>query len=276
MRTKRNSKCNCFLNTKKNQKNIELFYNYNSRPPFEPDYKIKNYKRKILRCKVCGHFTASHKIKVHEFYKKNYSIISHGDDMRKKFDKLLSLKSKSDNHYRIKRILSKFKNLKAKEIRLLDVGSGLGIFLYQLKKKVNWNLIGIEPDINFVKFSKKINIKVLHSNLKSNTFKKNSFNIITMNKIIEHVKNPVKLLKISKKLLNENGHAYIEVPDGHAASKHKDKKFRQEFNVDHLHVFTKKSLKDCIGLAGLKLITCNNIKEKSGKLTLFAFAKKIT
>ena len=97
-----------------------------------------------------------------------------------------------------------------------------------------------------------------------------------MNKIIEHVKNPVKLLKISIKLLKENGHAYIEVPDGHAASKHKDKKFRQEFNVDHLHVFTKKSLKDCIGLAGLKLITCNNIKEKSGKLTLFAFAKKIT
>ena len=123
--------------------------------------------------------------------------------MRKKFNKLLSLKSKSDNHFRVKRILSKFKNLKTKKIRLLDVGSGLGIFLYQLKKKVSWSLTGIEPDINFVKFSKKIKIKVLHSNLKSNTFKKNSFYIITMNKIIEHVKNPVKLLKITKKLLKK-------------------------------------------------------------------------
>lgn len=276
MRQKKNSKCYCFLDTKKNQKNIELFYNYNSRPIFEPDYKIKNYKRKIMRCKICGHFTASHKIKVHEFYKKNYSIISHGDDMRKKFDKLLSLKSKSDNHYRIKRFLSKFKNLKAKEIRLLDVGSGLGIFLYQLKKKVNWNLIGIEPDINFVKFSKKINIKVLHSNLKSNTFKKNSFNIITMNKIIEHVKNPVKLLKISKRLLKQNEIIYIEVPDGYSASKLKDGKCREEFFVDHLHVFTKKSLRNCVELSGLKLLKIKSLKEKSGKLTLYAFAKKIT
>ena len=88
-----------------------------------------------MRCKVCGHFTANHKIKVHEFYEKNYSIISHGNDLRKKFNKLLSLKSKSDNHHRVRRILSKFKNLKTKEIKLLDVGSGLGIFLYQLKKK---------------------------------------------------------------------------------------------------------------------------------------------
>ena len=229
-----------------------------------------------MRCKICGHFTAKHKIKVSEFYKKNYSLISHGKDMKKKFNKINDLKSKSDNYHRVKRILSYFKNLKKKDINLLDVGSGLSVFLYQLKKKVDWRLVGIEPDINFVNFAKKLSINVIHSNLKSNIFKKKKFNIITMNKIIEHVKDPVKLLKVSKKLLIKNGYIYIEVPDGSAASKHLDNKYREEFFVDHLHIFSKKSLKKSIKLAGLSLLYCKTIKEKSGKLSLYAFAKKIT
>jgi 2-polyprenyl-3-methyl-5-hydroxy-6-metoxy-1,4-benzoquinol methylase len=275
MRLKKILECHCFSNSTKNKKNIELFYDYHSPPPLEPIYKIKNYKRKIMRCKICGHFTAKHEIKVSEFYKKNYSLISHGDDMKKKFNKINNLKSRSDNFHRVERILSYFKDFKKKEIDLLDVGSGLSIFLYQLKKKVNWKLVGVEPDINFVNFAKKLNINVVHSNLKSNIFKNNKFNIITMNKIIEHVKDPVKLLKISKKLLIKNGYVYIEVPDGFAASRHQEGKFREEFFVDHLHVFSKKSLIRSIKLAGLSLLFCKSIKEKSGKLSLYAFAKKI-
>ena len=273
-KSKKNQKCFCFSNLKKKNKNTELFYEYYSAPPLEPNYNIKYYKRKIMKCKFCGHFTAKHKIKVNEFYKKNYSIIAHGKNMIKKFRKINSLKSKSDNHHRVKRILSYFRNYKKKDINLVDVGSGLSIFLYELKKKVNWKLTGLEPDINFVRFAKKIKVNVIHSNLKSNIFKKEKFNIISMNKIIEHVKEPVKLLKISKKLLIQNGYVYIEVPDGYTASKHKKGKFREEFFVDHLHVFTRRSLKKCIELAGLKLLNLKSIKEKSGKYTLFAFAKK--
>ena len=166
MRLKKILKCYCFLNSKKNNKNFQLFYNYQSPPPLEPIYKIKNYKRKIMRCKICGHFKAKHKIKVSEFYKKNYSLISHGNDMKKKFNKINNLKSKSDNYHRVKRILSYFKNLKKKDINLLDVGSGLSVFLYQLKKKVDWRLVGIEPDINFVNFAKKLSINVINLNLK--------------------------------------------------------------------------------------------------------------
>ncbi len=154
MVVKKSIKCSCLSNFKKKNINNELFYNYGSPPPLEPIYNIKDYKRKIMRCKICGHFTASHKIKVSEFYKKNYSIISHGNDMKKKFRKINGLKSKSDNYHRVKRVVSFFKNLKNKNINLLDVGSGLTVFLYQLKKKVDWKLIGIEPDKNFVNFAK--------------------------------------------------------------------------------------------------------------------------
>ena len=67
--------CNC----SKNVKFTELFHHYSVPPPLEPKYGIKKYNRKIFKCKLCGHFRARHKIKVSEFYKKNYSLISHGN-----------------------------------------------------------------------------------------------------------------------------------------------------------------------------------------------------
>tara|TARA_B100001063_G_C16773768_1_gene563531 strand:+ start:1139 stop:1960 length:822 start_codon:yes stop_codon:yes gene_type:complete len=267
--------CKCFKKQKKNIKSLNLYHHYKFPPPLEPDYKIRKYDRKIFKCKLCGHFTASHKINVNEFYKKNYSVISHGEKMKIKFNKILNLKSKSDNYHRIKRFLKYFKKFKKKNLSLLDVGSGLSIFIFGLRKIVKWKLIGVEPDINFVKFAKTLKLKVIHSNLKSGILKNQKFNIISLNKIIEHVKDPVKLLKISYKYLLNDGHIYIEVPDGKRASKDLNGHLREEFFVDHLHVFTQKSLKSCIELSGFKIINLKSIKEKSGKYTLFAFAKKI-
>ena len=82
------------------------------------------------------------------------------------------------------------------------------MFIYGLKKRVKWNLFGIEPDINFVKFSKELNINVMHSNLKSKIFKGKKFDIITLNKVVEHVKDPVKFLKIVNRLLKLNANLY--------------------------------------------------------------------
>ena len=48
---------------------IEL-YNYKKPPPNEPNYNIKNYKRKIIKCSNCNHFYAIHKIDTTKFYKK--------------------------------------------------------------------------------------------------------------------------------------------------------------------------------------------------------------
>lgn len=267
--------CKCFENSRKSVKSLNLYHHYKFPPPLEPDYKIKEYDRKIFKCKFCGHFTANHKINVSEFYKKNYSVVSHGEKLKIKFDKILNLKSKSDNYHRIKRFLKYFKKYKKKNISLLDVGSGLSIFIFGLRKLVSWRLIGIEPDINFVKFAKTLKLKVVHSNLKSGLLKNQKFNIISLNKIIEHVKDPVKLLKIVHEYLLKDGQIYVEVPDGEKASKDFDGHLREEFFVDHLHVFTQKSLRRCIQLSGFKIINLRSIKEKSGKYTLFAFAKKL-
>ena len=62
-----------------------------------------------------------------KIYKESYSNISYGQDIKKKYDFLLSLKKKSDNFQRVKRII-KFLNFKKMKYKILDVGSGFGIF----------------------------------------------------------------------------------------------------------------------------------------------------
>ena len=64
---------------------------------------------------------------------------------------------------------------------------------------------------------------------------------------------------------------YIEVPDVVAAYKGKN---RQEFGLEHFHVFSVSSLDIMINKAGFKTNHINRIQDPSGKYTLYAFAQK--
>lgn len=267
-------KCKC-PGYQKINKSSSLLYSYTKPPKNEPDYKIPAYKRKILKCNICNHCTAVHDIDTKKFYSENYSVISHGKDIESKFKKILNLKKKSDNYFRVKRFLEFFKNNMNAKMKLLDIGSGLSVFLYALSKKVKWDIQGIEPDLNFVNFAtKKLKLSVSRTTLEDKKNKK-KYDIISLNKVIEHVENPLLFLKKINRTLKENGYVYIEVPDGESASRTRGGKNREEFFVDHLHVFSLRSLANCIKYSNFKLLKIDKIQEPSGKLTLFAFAKKL-
>ena len=144
-----------------------------------------------------------------------------------------------------------------------------------MSKKVNWDIEGIEPDLNFVDFAKKkLKLNVSRATLENNKSKK-KYDIISLNKVIEHVKDPILFLKKINKMLKKDGYIYIEVPDADSASQTKNGKHREEFYVDHLHVFSLKSLAKCTKYANFKLLKINKIFEPSGKFTIYAFAKKV-
>ena len=86
---------------------------------------------------------------------------------------------------------------------------------------------------------------------------KKKFDIITLNKVIEHVKNPKALIAKSMKNLKNNGVIYIEVPDEKAKTGGKK---REEFFIDHLHVFSRKSLKMMAKKLNLKIEIIKSIQ----------------
>jgi hypothetical protein len=98
------------------------------------------------------------------------------------------------------------------------------------------------------------------------------FDVVSLNKVIEHSKVPVQMLTKARDFLAPDGLMYIEVPDAECALEEGPE--REEFTIDHPHVFSISSLSICVERAGLKLISMERLKEASTKYTLRAFVTK--
>ena len=257
--------CSC-KNSKKNK-----IFSYDKPPLLELNYKFKSkYKRYYYQCSKCKHMFGNCKMYLgNSFYKGNYFNTTYQNrnklDKRFNFVKNLS-KAKSDNKNRVLRI-NKFFNIK--KLSVLDIGSGIGIFLYEMKKS-GWIVSGIETDKQFVDYSnKKHKLNVYCKNLFK--FKpKKKFDLITFNKVLEHVKNPIKMLKKSKDFLKKDGLIYVELPSIKAK---KNGKNSEEFCIEHLQVFSLQSLKFLINKSGMKPLILKDIIDPSGKYTIYSLAK---
>ena len=266
---------NCKIcNHKKTFKKFE----YLKKPKSEIIYSSINYRlynRAYYKCLRCNHFSGYLKMKINDLYTSDYNKSIYLGKFRENFNKINKLPSKkSDNYFRVKRITSfirdKIKNKKKNEISLLDIGSGLGIFPYKMKKK-NFKITALDPDKTSCEHIKKnLKINTIHGDFLKLKIKR-KFNFISLNKVIEHISDPKKILNKVKKILTSDGYVYIEVPDIKAASKGKS---RQEFHLDHLHVFSRKSLQFLIQSLNLKIDQISSIREPSDKFTLFAFLSK--
>ena len=104
--------------------------------------------------------------------------------------------------------------------------------------------------------------------------KKKKFDLITLNKVLEHIEDPTQFLKNYLKNLKINGYLYIEVPYIDAREDHIGYN-REEFFIEHHHVFSKTSLILMLLNLELDILKIDKIKEPSSKYTLYCFARKI-
>ena len=233
-----------------------------------PGINYEKYHRIYFKCKVCKHYSSYLKMKIDNHYSSTYNKTVYSGNLKKNFEKINNLPSfQSDNFYRVKRIddyLNK-NNFNKKKLKILDVGSGLGIFPYKMSKK-NYDVTALDPDKkSCLHIRKNLKIQTLHGDFFKLRIKKR-YNLITLNKVIEHVASPKKMLIKIKKILKKKGLIYIEVPDERASLYGKD---REEFHIDHLHVFSKNSLNYLTNKINLKTKFLKSIKEPSGKYTIF-------
>ena len=193
------------------------------------------------------------------YYKNLYGKLAYGN-LKDSFIKINNLKNTvSSNFYRKKYIL---KNINIRNKKLLDFGSGMGIFPYSVKKICKCYFY--DKNKLSIDFCKKY-LKLNYFNFNSN--KKNLFDFITCNKVLEHMNlsDIIKTLKKFKKLLKKNGKIYIEVPS--YLAKNEGYK-RQEFFSEHINVFSKNSAKKLFEQIDMKIVKSNYIKEINNKYTL--------
>lgn len=102
----------------------------------------------------------------------------------------------------------------AKARTLLDIGSGAGYFL-QYGEERKWNVMGMEPNETAFKFSTEyLNLDIKKSNFdKGNYNQFGTFDVVTLNKVFEHLVNPQNTLSLVHKILKPNGLICITVPN---------------------------------------------------------------
>ena len=259
---------------KKKTKQIKKF-EYFKKPKVEKKYnffKENNYYRYYSECFICKHWSSNFKFDTKKFYEGNYTDQSY-KNFELSFKKIVNLKKKkSDNYFRTKRIENLILNKFTKKPYILDVGSGLGVFPFSMVSR-GFKCDALDPDPNMAKHIKrhiKLN-KVFCSNFLDFKSKK-KYNLITLNKVLEHVENPKRFLLNAKNLLQKNGYLYIELPDTEEASK--KGKNREEFTIEHVQGFTFNSIYKLIIDLKLNLEVFKRIKEPSGKFTFYCFVKK--
>jgi len=262
-------KCKC------GEKNVKTFFTYNSPPKLENinfSKKSINYIRYYDKCDFCGHFFSRHSIDISDLYSAKYISSTYGDENQilNKLQEINSLPSgSSDNELRCKRINNFFTDKNCTTKKLLDVGSGIGVFpLRMLESK--WNITAIEMDDNLVSHLKK-NLGIASYNqdfLKLEESNIGKFDLITFNKVLEHIESPDEYLSKAGQLIKEGGVIYIEVPDCLASIEGSE---REEFLIEHHHIFSPISLMILVQNSNLKLLSLSRIIEPSGKYTIFAF-----
>jgi len=252
-----------------------MAFQYDRPPPGETrfDWKEQTYRRGYLRCKNCGHWSAEIEMDLTDFYRGGYVDGTYGERMKETFLQILALPAEqSDNQARVRRVLEfANKHLEKKETHtLLDVGSGLAVFPYRMKE-AGWNVTALDPDARAATHAREVaGVRAIHADFLTREPKSEErFDLITLNKVLEHVEDPVAMLSRARRWLRTGGILYVEVPDVTAAQ---DGPGREEFFIEHLHVFSPNSLALSLKKAGWKPLINSSLIEPSGKLTIFGFA----
>jgi 2-polyprenyl-3-methyl-5-hydroxy-6-metoxy-1,4-benzoquinol methylase len=171
--------------------------------------------------------------------------------------------------------------------RLLDVGSGLGLFVKHAHDQ-GWDAVGLEPSAWAAREgSSRYNIVIHHAELADAPIAPESLDVVHFNHVMEHVLDPVATMVAARKLLRPGGLLVVEVPqelryplsDRVFRALHPELYRREPPTVTH-HVtfFTVGGLRSAARRAGFKVDrigTVRHLRTDESRLPLGVPAKRL-
>jgi 2-polyprenyl-3-methyl-5-hydroxy-6-metoxy-1,4-benzoquinol methylase len=143
----------------------------------------------------------------------------------------------------------------AAKVSLLDVGAGYGDFLHYAAKE-GWQVSGFEFSPAVAKLSEeKYGIPLAVGDLFEMPFSNQSFDVITMWHVLEHLADPMAVLKRLFELLRPGGVLVLEVPNLNCFVR---KSYRIPMTVNlHLYHFSPETLSSLASASGFRVIRTN-------------------
>ena len=205
----------------------------------------------INKCTKCGLLFSSPILKenkIFSLYKKS----------NLDYDKLLPYINQTYSSY-----LNKFLPVIPDNFRILDIGCGNGFFLKEAKKLGFNDVYGVEPSKKAVSKARKDieeNIKI--GFFKKGIFPKSYFNVVTCFQTLDHLIDPDICIKTTYEILKDQGLAYFIVHDTDGLSVKLFGEKTAIFDIEHIYLFNKFTLRKIFQKNGFKKITVIDIKNK--------------
>ncbi len=168
-------------------------------------------------------------------YYQSEDYISHTDSKRSLFEKLYHLVRQYTLSQK-ERLITSFATKKG---NLLDIGAGTGDFLSFAKSK-NWKVVGIEPSPKAKEIAQKKGVSFVEN---TEEFSDNSFDVITMWHVLEHVEDLDKQLSELKRISKPGGIVIIAVPNFKSYDANYYKEYWAAYDVPrHIWHFSKTAI----------------------------------
>jgi SAM-dependent methyltransferase len=139
---------------------------------------------------------------------------------------------------------------------ILDIGCGRGLTLYYLKKYFGYKrTVGTQPSLDAYLFARDtLKLEVFRDDLIELNFDKESFAVISIVHVLEHLPYPERYLLECKRLLKKDGALIIEVPNHDSWSRTLAGQYWLGYDLkNHISFFDQRSLTTLLTQAGFKI-----------------------
>ena len=195
-------------------------------------------------------------------YYESLNYISHTDGNKSLFEKMYQFVKSIALKNKLKLI-----NSQSKKGKILDIGAGVGDFL-AVAKNDGWETFGTEPSEKAKAIAIKKGVTFV-DNLSQ--LKNNSFDIISMWHVLEHVPDIENQISELKRLLKPSGTILIAVPNFNSFDANYYGKFWAAYDIPiHLWHFSKTAIKKLFAVQDLELVNVLPMKFDSFYVSLLS------
>jgi 2-polyprenyl-3-methyl-5-hydroxy-6-metoxy-1,4-benzoquinol methylase len=195
-------------------------------------------------------------------YYESVDYISHTDGNKSLFEKMYQFVKSIALKNKLKLI-----NSESKKGKILDIGAGVGDFL-SVAKNDGWQTIGIEPSDKAKTIAKSKGVTFVES---LTELENNSFDVITMWHVLEHVPDLENQIKELKRLIKPTGTVLIAVPNFKSFDALYYQNFWAAYDTPiHLWHFSKTAIRKLFAKENLELIKVLPMKFDSFYVSLLS------
>jgi 2-polyprenyl-3-methyl-5-hydroxy-6-metoxy-1,4-benzoquinol methylase len=138
--------------------------------------------------------------------------------------------------------------------KLLDIGCGSGERMEKMQR-LGWTVSGIDFDKKAVEVAKRRGLDVACGTIPGTWFPADTFDVVTLSQVIEHVPDPIELLRECQRILKPGGRVVVTTPNtaswGYRLFK---EHWRGLEPPRHLHLFGPSSIQQTLRKAGFDFV----------------------